>query len=445
MTMQFTLEELPSAMFMFFFGALGYFSVYLMKHGMPCRTQRCLLQKKIVDFEPEHAQTESDSVLPQVEDFPTMKVVKKGRKRQKARVKVAAQSVPDTYAVETTSITGPEIKMKSESDAGSREVAGDKAELLPSYFDQLATGEHMVRTSDDVSCMGKDDACENGGMNNGKRIKDTDNIGDSLQETGGCCQFNQQPVEWYHGSEHGWKLCDEERRQLLGEWPETESEENCSDLDIDGMCDTTSEDSGKQAPFDEHRQSLSDWNNSSNSSSVQSRRWCKNPDQDDSAYALGWFSDQKWYGSRGQPHRDERDVQDEWMVPFDELLKGPSHVATVRAHEMPLLQPAQPSPAPAAGTPHGPVYIWNARHDGSGTAGGAGHRQLGEEMFTDGQQVFQPVPSPTGQSLFTDGQQLYAPVCVMLSPPSPAFVPDSQPPVFGFVPDSNYEDSKYLR
>jgi hypothetical protein len=233
-------------------------------------------------------------------------------------------------------------------------------------------------------------------------------------------------------------LGDQERNQLLGEWPETETKESCSDHEIDGVWDESSDDKGKEAMFAEHQQVPTGWTTSANFSSVESGRWCKRPGLDGGANASGWFPDEKWYGRMSQPRQTGADIQDEWMVPFDELIKVPSYVAAPPGHEVPL---------PAAGTlPGGPVCIWNARPDGCGHVGGlAGHPQdEGKDIFTDGQQVFQPVASATGETLFTDGKQLYASVCVMFDPPSPALTPESQTQGFSFLSDSDYEDDECL-
>mmetsp|Transcript_100210 Transcript_100210/g.311707 ORF Transcript_100210/g.311707 Transcript_100210/m.311707 type:complete len:510 (-) Transcript_100210:129-1658(-) len=93
----------------------------------------------------------------------------------------------------------------------------------------------------------------------------------------------------------------------------------------------------------------------------------------------GW---QDTWAEQGHP-------QDDWMVPFDELICKSSCNA---------------SPANAA------VCIW--KDAGGGTEPGA---VLGDDVFTDGLQVYKSVPSSNGQPLYTDGCQLYAPVCVVVA------------------------------
>jgi len=600
--MQLYLEELSSTMFMFFFGALGYFFMRWMKFGTTLKTQRTLLQKKLEsipsDSEAEQTQTKLAPLKPQVEDFLAKKVAKNNRKRQQARVRAVAESVQNTKTepadtVETPSVSGCDIKLESQPDAGSRELAGVDAEPLLSSSDpadavetssvtgfdvkpesepdagrelagvdvesllsssdpadavetpsvtgfdvkpvsepdagrelagvdvksllsssdpadavqtpsvtgfdikpesgpdtssrelvcvdaetllfssdQQKTWDHLeyndsvgtVEVPNDASSMENSIACEMGGMNTRKQTPDNVDIGGhnscsdqasmsiqktvaSHQEGKGCMQFEQQPVECCQGPEDSWALGDEERRQLLGEWPETETEDSCSDHDIDGTWDDSSDDKVNQVPFKEH---LNGWSTSGNLSSVESGRRCKSAGQDGSANAPGWFSDEKWYGRMRQPHPNGMDVPDEWMVPFDELTKRWSYVAMPHAHEVPFApQVQQPWPLPAAGPLlGGSVCIWNAGPDGCGHPGGSvgNDQDSGSEIFTDGQQVFQPVPSATGESLFTDGKQLYASVCVMFSPPSPAvaLTPESPTHPFGFVPDSNDEDGECL-
>jgi hypothetical protein len=274
----------------------------------------------------------------------------------------------------------------------------------------------------------------------------------SHQEREERVELQQQPVEVCQASEDTWALHDDDRHHLLGEWPETEIEESCSGQDIDGIWDHSSDGKGNHVLLEEHQQVLNGWSTSANSSSVESGRWCTSPGRDGSANDPGWFSDEKWYGCMGQPDQHETDVQDDqddWMLPFDELIKGVSFFMP-HAYEVPLVPPVQEAlPLPAAGTLLAePVCIWNARPDGCEHAGElAGHLLDGEkEIFTDGQQVFQPVPSATGESLFTDGKQLYAQVCVMFDSPSPAvaLTPQSQTQGFCFATDSDDEDGECL-
>jgi hypothetical protein len=94
----------------------------------------------------------------------------------------------------------------------------------------------------------------------------------------------------------------------------------------------------------------------------------------------------------------------------------------------PVLKPALPMINPT-----GPaVCIWNSTSPSAETAGAGGNPQ---DVFTDGSQVFQPVPSTTGQPLFTDGKQLYASVCVVLGAPPSSEV--GEPPLPKPSPESS--------
>merc|ERR550532_2003489 len=202
--------------------------MYWMKYGTSLRTQQRLLQKKLASIhtesEAEQPQTDLDPFEPRAEGFPAKKA-KKTRKRQKARVRVAEQSVPNTgmepaTAVETPSVVGFDAKLESESDAGSRDLASVEAEpadaaetpsvvefdaklesesdacskdlanveaeLLPSFFDQQKMRDHDENTdnvysvqasdktaSDKTACMGKGKACEMDATNEVKISIDT--------------------------------------------------------------------------------------------------------------------------------------------------------------------------------------------------------------------------------------------------------------------------------
>lgn len=78
-----------------------------------------------------------------------------------------------------------------------------------------------------------------------------------------------------------------------------------------------------------------------------------------------------------QPQQD-----DCWMTPFDDLIAGTCFAS------------------PTSGA----VCIASCSHS-----------QDGQELFTDGQQFYQPIESDDGQHLYTDGRQLYAPVCVVVA------------------------------
>jgi len=421
-------------------------------------------------------------------------------------------------------------------------------------------GARAVEASENVSDGGEVHGCEMVNMKEDSKPDNTVNLDScdshlvdqsvSLQkeiasphEVEGSCTSRQDPVEWHQGSEsdeasgeedlefendeafgeeeirseNDDRLGEEELRQLLGEWPETETEESCSEHDIDG-------DGDHQAPFENDQVCL-------DGCSTTAAGSCSTP----AGRGRGRRNRRRARTRRrARARRNEAKIQDNWMVPFEKLMKDSSCVAWHPAHEVALLPPLQQFPPPAAGTLlPGAVCIWKAPSDGSANAGGsAGHlrdgevatlcdadntkvacesagpnsaeaepflskrhrdesdpgstsadevtrkksgfrlrrrtgrwaddesgeewelddderrelladldeeercRLLGEfpdttddegcdwekedkEIFTDGQKVFQSVPSATGQSLFTDGEQLYAAVCVMVSPPSP--------------------------
>jgi len=103
-----------------------------------------------------------------------------------------------------------------------------------------------------------------------------------------------------------------------------------------------------------------------------------------------------WSKSWGKAKQQDDDW---WMTPFDDLIHG-------KSFQGPLPPPARP-----------PVCIWSGPRKEQGEGG--------QEVFTDGMQLYRPVSSPTGQQLFTDGRQLFAAVCVAVpepqdSAPSPA-------------------------
>jgi len=128
----------------------------------------------------------------------------------------------------------------------------------------------------------------------------------------------------------------------------------------------------------------------------------------------GWFTDDKWFG-KGQ--RGSQQLENDcWMTPFDELIGWTTpHVFTA----------SDASTAPSIDSPIGSaVCIWKAGGKVGSEADGHISEGVGaEEIFTDGQQVFQPVRCATGQPLFTDGKQLYASVCVVVGPPAEEVYP----------------------
>eukprot|EP00419_Tripos_fusus_P082666 CAMPEP_0172941708 /NCGR_PEP_ID=MMETSP1075-20121228/224678_1 /TAXON_ID=2916 /ORGANISM="Ceratium fusus, Strain PA161109" /LENGTH=461 /DNA_ID=CAMNT_0013803123 /DNA_START=59 /DNA_END=1444 /DNA_ORIENTATION=- len=451
---------------------MGYFSANWVVTGMSrgMRTQQKMLQKKLAnisaDSEDVQAHTEPELVEPQLVTPPVKKPAKKNRKRRGATMRIATQNEPSTRmttdAVEASSVTECDTELEPQTDNGCGELTVIADKLLPSTSDPHRAEDHVayvdsvcaIQASNNTSCMGKSDACKMCDRSEDRRTNDIVDTSDcnnrlgeanislqkalaSSQEAEGCCKFKQPPEDCCRKSG---ALGHEERRQMLGEWPETETEDIRGDLDNDGMWDDWSDDDDDNVPFEKHRRDLLGLATGS-SSNVESGRCRKSSSQDDGAN--GWFSDQIFLGHKSSPDRSENDIQDEWMVPFDELIRGPKLLAMPHGHDVLIIPSVQQiSQLPAAGTSAGgPVCIWNARPDGCGNVGGlAGLSQDGgKDIFTDGQQIFQPVPSQTGQALFTDGKQLYASVCVVLSQPNTeaALASESQTPVFGFVPDSD--------
>eukprot|EP00419_Tripos_fusus_P014180 CAMPEP_0172738512 /NCGR_PEP_ID=MMETSP1074-20121228/120359_1 /TAXON_ID=2916 /ORGANISM="Ceratium fusus, Strain PA161109" /LENGTH=555 /DNA_ID=CAMNT_0013568159 /DNA_START=135 /DNA_END=1802 /DNA_ORIENTATION=- len=120
--------------------------------------------------------------------------------------------------------------------------------------------------------------------------------------------------------------------------------------------------------------------------------------------ADGWLTQAKWKSS--WPGNDC------WMTPFDELIQK------TEPHDFAA---SDTGTAPPLTSPFGPaVCIWKAgKHTACEANDDTSQEKDGPEVFTDGQRVFQPVPSVTGRPLFTDGMQLFASVCVVFGPPGP--------------------------
>jgi len=104
-----------------------------------------------------------------------------------------------------------------------------------------------------------------------------------------------------------------------------------------------------------------------------------------------------------------------WMTPWHELFQRTT-AQVIDASEG-SVTPSKSSPIEPA------VCIWNAGSHSSEACGDSYKGNGAAEIFTDGQRVFQPVPSATGQPLFTDGKQIYASVCVVVGPPGEAVDP----------------------
>lgn len=125
-------------------------------------------------------------------------------------------------------------------------------------------------------------------------------------------------------------------------------------------------------------------------------------DQQASHWSQGW-------GAEGAYESQN----DGWMAPFDDLIQGSCFNAHSLSQPMPL--------AHAAGVfGENAVFLWSTTSPAGGVDGpsSADSDDVPKEVFTNGQQVFKPVPSADGQTLFTDGAQVYASVCVLMGPPS---------------------------
>jgi hypothetical protein len=236
---------------------------------------------------------------------------------------------------------------------------------------------------------------------------------------------------------------DEEKGCLhepkLGEWPETTEEGSTSDHSTPSQQDNNhlsreekrhwvltsdwaeaqDEEDWSESGDDEMHQSCLralDWS-ASQHGSLDNDNWMP-PLAPADGETPGWFTDDKWFG-KGQSFRGGPQLENDcWMTPFDELIQQTTpHFITA----------SDASTAPSMNSPMGPaVCIWNAGNTTASEAGVCSSEGNGaEEIFTDGQQVFQAVPSETGQQLFTDGTQLYASVCVFVGPPDKAVDPTS--------------------
>jgi len=272
---------------------------------------------------------------------------------------------------------------------------------------------------------------------------------------------NDYSIQSQRDGNHLWR--EEERRKVLTRgWADAQDEEHWSESDYQARHHSFHELhlSASQHGALEHDVGLMPFANiqtptpqSFNSRSGKSKQGSRlNNDQWMTPFALadgempGWFADDKWLGKRqrgscGWQSEDDGDSadwsseakwfneqwsdsswveNDSWMVPFDELIQRTTPHAIVASDA---------STAPFMNSPLGPaVCIWNAGSSSSSDSEADGHSLEGNvagEIFTDGQQVFQPVPSATGQPLFTDGRQLYASVCVVVGPPDEAVDPTS--------------------
>eukprot|EP00419_Tripos_fusus_P039394 CAMPEP_0172777814 /NCGR_PEP_ID=MMETSP1074-20121228/201589_1 /TAXON_ID=2916 /ORGANISM="Ceratium fusus, Strain PA161109" /LENGTH=529 /DNA_ID=CAMNT_0013614743 /DNA_START=78 /DNA_END=1668 /DNA_ORIENTATION=- len=146
---------------------------------------------------------------------------------------------------------------------------------------------------------------------------------------------------------------------------------------------------------------------------------------------------------------DEVAVKDGWMTPFSELLKGDASVNSLPRLQLapfgpagtessqaelvlqtdgqPRLPPMSPMPystarsiqpaLPTVNSTRPAVCIWKTTSPPAAMTRIGGNQQ---DVFTDGSQVFQPVPSTNGQKLFTDGKELYASAFVMFGTPVPS-------------------------
>jgi len=209
-----------------------------------------------------------------------------------------------------------------------------------------------------------------------------------------------------------WELDEEERQQLFADL----DEEECSRLL--GEFPATTDDDG------------SDWDGA----------W--SDDEEDEANAAAPtagvkpsvvigprpMADESFPTSRAQSRRRSRrscarkrrrnkakkpQVNDDWMTPFSELFRGcqGGQPAVLPMPGQPMAAPPTQPLSPTGNSISPAVCIWNTTSSSAAKTRADGNPQ---DVFTDGSQVFQRVPSTNGQPLFTDGKQLYASVCVML-------------------------------
>jgi len=129
-------------------------------------------------------------------------------------------------------------------------------------------------------------------------------------------------------------------------------------------------------------------------------------DQQASRWSRGWGAESEY-----------ESLSDGWMVPFDDLIHGATNGSCFNAHSL-----SQPMPMAHAAEVFGEnaVWLWSTANPSGGVDGqiSTDGDDIPKEVFTNGQQVFKPVPSADGQTLFTDGARLYASVCVVMGPPS---------------------------
>jgi len=222
---------------------------------------------------------------------------------------------------------------------------------------------------------------------------------------------------------------EERRRVLTGDWAEAQDDEDWSESgheamhhsylhSLDSLDRSTSQpgalkDAMWSMPIANNQTPTPQWNDSCSGSWLDSDNWMT-PFATADGEMAGWFTDDKWFG-KGQSGSQQLE-SDCWMTPFDELIQRTTPHAVTASDD---------STAPSMNSPIGSVVcIWKAGSNAASEAGGHSSEGVGAEgIFTDGQQVFQPVPSATGQPLFTDGKQLYASVCVVVGPPEEAVDP----------------------
>jgi len=215
---------------------------------------------------------------------------------------------------------------------------------------------------------------------------------------------------------------EERRRVLTSDWADAKDEEEWSEF-------------GHEAMHPSCLQFINGWSGKRKQGSQLNIDDWMAPFAPADCKVPGWFTDDKWFGNGqccngGQLEKDGEAEwwaeNDCWMTPFDEIIQRTTSYAIAESDA---------STTPSMNSPMGPaVCIWNAGSSilnaGSSTASDAGGDSSGE-IFTDGQQVFQSVPSPTGQPLFTDGKQLYASVCVVVGPSDEAVDPTSDAAMCG--------------
>jgi len=404
--MQLALEELPSALFLFFCGALGFYCMDWMKHRVADpKTQQHKLQKKLASISKESKSEQASENASYA-----------GEGNACEMDKVNEDSKPgdplniggcNSYLVDKSVSLQAEMASPQEAEASCK-FRQQPVEWCQGSENDEISGEEELQT-ENVELLGEEEL----------QSKHDETLGEEELQSENDETLGEEELRSENET-----LGEEELRQLLGEWPETETEESCNEFDTGGFGDDSSNEADNQLPLGEDWPCLHGCNTA----------WEQGPAATGSCAAPRGRGRGRRNRRRARTRRRARasgrnvQVQDNWLVPFENLMDD----------AVPLLPPVQQHPLPPAAGPllAGAVCIWKAPSDGCGNTGGlAGHLEdeevatlcgagetadnwRKEEIFTDGQKVFQSVPSATGQSLFTDGEQLYAAVCVIF-PPNP--------------------------